>query len=434
MPNQNASLNIVKTAELFVTNFQGSTADPCFTRGRIDSSPNIFKSGSSFFIDYANTSNTSDLKFLNRFFSGLTTGSTFALVGGTYFIEESGLQVGFAGTYTVVGITGTYKTYISVTGNTYSSSLTDGVYESQNFKYPLKFSATTGNTAQYLISKLNKTSPLNLSFLGVYGNNYGYEEYLEVEGASANSGRYLIDSFVKLQDGSEIIYINPQSTISTENFYAQQKKVNVYMRGIPDLATLSQSKQQNGIITVINSDGKILNVLGEQNLHQKYSRSLYDQDNTYSWYGSIQVSNLENIYNPIAYDGLSLSIDHFSFVKITTVSKALLTLADSSQFFTEQLVQVLFVDNVETSEVIFRATPTSTIIKLDLSDASLYSCKISAYYDEECSLELDETFYFNGVPGYEGASFIYVKNINSPAVVYLKFELDTVLKLQLTII
>jgi hypothetical protein len=288
-------------------------------------------------------------------------------------------------------------------------------------------------TAQYFISKLNKSDPLNLTYLGVYGNDYGFEEYLEIEGASANSGRYKINTGFKLNDGSELIYLNPETAITTENFYFQQKKVNIYMRGIPDLVTLSQSKLQNGIIKKINADGVVLNVYDKQNLHQKYSRSLYDEDNTYNWYGSANVNTLENIYNPLAYEGLSLSIDHFSFVKLITLSKPLITLPDSTQFFTEQFVKVIFVDNVETTEVIYSSAPTSTLVKIDLSDASLYSCAVTAYYDEQCSIELDEVFYMNGVPGFEGASFIYVKNISSPSVIYLKFETDTTLILKITV-
>ena len=37
------------------------------------------------------------------------------------------------------------------------------------------------------ISQLNKDDPNNIEFLGIYGNDYNYEEYIQVVGSSANN-------------------------------------------------------------------------------------------------------------------------------------------------------------------------------------------------------------------------------------------------------
>jgi dsDNA-specific endonuclease/ATPase MutS2 len=77
----------------------------------------------------------------------------------------------------------------------------------------------------------------------IKGESFFYNEVQRIKNTIEK-----INTGFKLNDGSEIIYLNPETAITTENFYFQQKKVNIYMRGIPDLVTLSQNKLQNGII------------------------------------------------------------------------------------------------------------------------------------------------------------------------------------------
>jgi glutaredoxin-related protein len=420
------ALTLVKSTQAIVSEFVGVTADPCFTKGIIKTFPTILKNGNSFYLDYSNSTSASDLKYLKKFFSGITSGNTFSISGGTYFVNESGMQYNFTGTYKLEGVLGDYNNFIYLNGICFSGSLFDGTYNSKDFITSLSFSAINGNTAQYFISKVNKEDPFNIEFLGIYGSDYSYEEYVEITGASANTGRYKIQNSLKLNDGSEIIYIDPSETIVSENMYFKNNTVNIYMRGVPDLITLSQNKNANGIIKKLDINGNVLQILENQNLRQKYCRNISDLNNYYDWYASTKLANMQNIYNPVAYDGLSLSINSFSFVKIGTRSEN-----ESINFLTGNVntssIPVLIVDGVDTAVVSYKIQTyvNDPIIKLDLSDASLVGWKVIPYIDMQLSLPLNNYYFLNGVPGYDGASFIYIKTVNNPSTIFLKFEQNT---------
>jgi hypothetical protein len=72
-------------------------------------------------------------------------------------------------------------------------------------------------------------------------------------------------------------------------------------------------------------------------------------------------------------------------------------------------------------------------IKIDLSDSSLVGWRILPFYDEDCSIPLNDYYYLNGVPGFDGCSFIFLRNQNAPSAFYLKFEKNNVLKLLITV-
>lgn len=427
------ALTLVKSTQTVISEFVGNTLDPCFTKGKLNTFPSILKSGNSFFIDYSNSTNVSDLKYLKKFFNGLTTGNTFTISGGTYFVQETAAQYNFSGEYVLQNKLGDYNNYIYLSGTTYSPSLIDGLYQSKNFLSELSFNSKIGNTAQFFKSSFSKEDPFNLEFLGLYGSDYSYEEFIEISGACSNIGRYKIQNFVKLNDESEIVYIDPSETIVSENMYFKHNTVNIYMRGVPDLITLSQNKNSNGIIKKITKEGKTLEILGEQNLYQKYCRNVADSLNYYDWYALTKLANMQNIYNPVAYDGLSLSINSFSFVKIG-VRNEFTNLDPVSGVISEFSVPILIVDGVETTVASYtlRNYVSNPIIKLDLSDASLIGWKIVPYIDEELSIPLNNFYFLNGVPGYDGASFIYIKRVDSPSTIYLRFEQKNTLKLRIT--
>jgi hypothetical protein len=422
MSSTDKFLSLVKTTESNVSEFVGATLDPCYTKGLIESYPYILKIGNSFYFDYSGSANANDLKFLKKFFNGIPTGATLSMQGGTYYFEQTGQQYSFSGTYTFRGKTGSYNQYLNFYGNTYPVGLPDGVYESKNFLSKVSFSAITGGTCSYYINKLNKEDPFNLSFFGIYGNDYGYDEYLEVLGSSSNTGRLKINSFLKLNDSTEIIYLNNDNVISNENLYFVPVTVNYYLRGIPDLITLSANKNVNGLLKKINYDGDTVDIFENQNLRQKYSRALQDTQNYYDWFASHPSANYKNVYNPLAYDSLSFSINYYSLLQVVAI---VLYEGDAilSNNYTETLN--LVVDGVQTNSVSYSNTGRSAInvnpnLKIDLSDASLYSAIIEPFTDYNCSIPLSDYYYLNGVPGFDGASFIYFKSDQSPSYIYLK--------------
>jgi hypothetical protein len=429
------ALTVVKTTELFVTEFVGNTSDPTMTKGLMESAPNLYKNGVTFFLDYSNTSNPSDLKLLKRFFSKLGTGNTFAVSGGNYYDELTQSKYSFEGVYKLSGYTGTYNNFLNITGISYSGNLIDGTYKNYNFNTVLNFSSSKGVTAQYFVSKFNNDTPYNLEFFGIYGEDFNSEEYLEVLNTKANTDRYLINSFVKLNNGQEIVVLDPAYSIINENMYFQKKTINLLMRGVPDLNTLSQSKFQNGVVKKINSEQETLDIFVDQNLHQRYSRAKTDSTNYYDWYATRETDNFKAVLNPYSYDKLSVSVDYYSYAKIGYRNE--LTIEDINAAIVPQTIQVLslYIDNVVTSTKIYDTNLTATMpnIKIDLSDSSLVGWRILPFYDEDCSIPLDDYYYLNGVPGFDGCSFIFLRNQNAPSAFYLKFEKDNVLKLLITV-
>lgn len=430
--NTNTFLTPVKTVNFNITEFVGSTLDPCFTKGILESSPVVYKTGNSFYFDYSGSANSADLKFLKHFFGLISPGTTFGLTGGTYYIEDTGDQYGFAGIYTFHGCTGLYNQYLNCSGVTYSPSLVNGVYENTNFVSPPQFTASVGFTAQYFTSKVNKQDPFNLNFFGIYGNDYGYEEYLEISGASLNNGRYLTDTAINLNDESQIIYLNNSAGITNENLYFKPVVATLYMRGVPDLATLSQSSTLNGLLKKVDSNGTTLQIFDNQNLRQKYCRAISDTANYYDWYAGHVSSSFENIFNPISYDSLSLSIDYFSFLKISSIIVYSNYLTDQLQY--EETLG-LVIDGIQTDFVSYNASPPlpDPVVKIDLSDASLYASTVEPYVDQACSIPLGQSYFLNGIPGFDGASFIYLKTTNMPSVIYLKVTKTVPMVLRITV-
>ena len=435
MASTDTFLTLVKSTNAYISQFIGTTVDPCFTKGLVESSPTIYKTGNSFFIDYSQTSNSSDLKFIKKFFGSIPLGNTFNVSGGTYYVQSSGSQYSFSGIYQLIGVTGTYNQYINLSGITYSSSLPNTTYNNNNFLTPLNYSAVVGNTAQYFISQVNKEDPNNIEFLGIYGNDYNYEEYLQVVGSSANNARYKINSSLKLNDGSELIYINSASTINSENFYFVPVTLNLYMRGVPDLITLSQNKNINGLLKVVDSNGITTKILNNQNLYQRYCRSIIDTTKYYDWYAAHRISNYDNIYNPTAWDGLSLSINFYSFIKIGTSAQLITTEAVTEVILSATNTNVLIIDGVQTNYASYtsRTAIANPVLKIDFSDSSLYNAFVEPYLDYNCTIPLTSSYFLNGVPGYDGASFIYLKTLSAPSTIFLKIKRETEMILQIVI-
>lgn len=428
-------LTLVKSTNTYISKFIGTTVDPCFTKGLVESSPTIYKTGNSFFIDYSQTTNSSDLKFIKKFFGSIPLGNTFNVSGGTYYVQSSGIQYNFSGIYQLIGITGTYNQYLNLSGITYSSSLPNTTYNTNNFVTPLNYSAVVGNTAQYFISQLNKEDPNNIEFLGIYGNDYNYEEYVQVVGSSANNARYKINSYLKLNDGSELIYINSASGITNENFYFIPVTVNIYMRGVPDLVTLSQNKNINGLLKIVDSNGTTTKILNNQNLHQRYCRSIIDTTNYYDWYAAHRISNYDNIYNSVAWDGLSLSINYYSFIKIGTSVAFISTEASTETILSQTNTNVLIIDGVQTNYASYNGQNVipNPVLKIDFSDSSLYNAFVEPYLDYNCTVPLTSSYFLNGVPGFDGASFIYLKTLSAPSTIFLKIKRETEMILQIVI-
>ena len=90
-------------------------------------------------------------------------------------------------------------------------------------------------------------------------------------------------------------------------------------------------------------------------------------------------------------------------------------------------------DNIVTESVSYTSNTsvTNPVLKIDLSDSSLISTTVEPYIDSNCSSPLRVGYYLNGVPGFDGASFIFLKNSSAPSTIFLKFTRETPLVLRI---
>lgn len=431
------SLNTVKTSYSYTTQFVGNTADPCFTKGNLNGSANIFVTGNSLFFDYSEVKTGNDLKFLNKFFNGLTTGSTFNFSSGIYYNDASSSNITWNGTLQLQGITGTFKQYISCSGITGTAALTGGYYVSKNFTSPIQFTATTGNTAHMLISNTPRSSPLNFDFFGIYGSDYGFEEYIEVLGSTLNSGRLKVKNYVKLNDNTEVIYLT--NSVTNENRFFNKSQTNLLHRGIPSLAVLATNPLQNGVIKIAGATSGIVSMLLEnQNILQHALRQQQDTANVYYYYPNTSLKTINvNTESIVDYKNISISYSNVFILKIKTTYFVSFNTDgfNISEFLgTNQYNDLIYIDNIETDTLAINSNTAVSPIKIDLSDAENKSAVINIFLDSNCTQPLIENYYLLGEPGYEGACFIYlVDRAYSSKTIFMQIKKNTTNVLRINI-
>lgn len=416
------SLITVKSTSSYTSEFVGSTSDPCMTKGILYSSPDIFVTGNSFYFDYSGCKNSSDLKFLKKFFDNLSIGNTFNFSSGIYFIPETGIQTPWVGQFTLEGKTGSYNEYLSLSGLTGVSSLTGPHYHSEQFSSPIQFTATSGITAQFLQNHLPKEDPFNFSYLGIYGSDYGFQEYVQVDISSANAGRLLIKNSITLNDGSEIIYIDPSNTITSESFYFANAGISVLQRGDPPLSVRNTNQNSNGVI-LINGATKNM-ILDKQNRFQLSCRENYDTVNNYGWYSNFNLKNIKTTSEAFIKNGISINYTSFYALKYVQSAQYNFNVDGSVSVTTisaSSYEDFIYVDDILANTLNIQFTNNPGSLRLDLSHASNIGTILEFYTDYQLTSPLNTNYYYIGEPGYEGASFIYMaNNIGAPRTIYIK--------------
>ena len=431
------SLNTAKTSYSYTTQFVGNTADPCFTKGNLNGSANIFITGNSLFFDYSEVKTGNDLKFLNKFFNGLTVGNTFNFSGGVYYNDATSSSINWNGTLQLKGITGTFNQYISCSGVTGTAALTGGYYISKNFTSPIQFTATTGNTAHMLLSNTPRSSPLNFDFFGVYGSDYGFEEYVEVIGSTLNSGRLKVKNYVKLNDNTEVIYLT--NSVTNENRFFTKSQIDILHRGLPSLAVLATNPLQNGVIKIAGATSGIVSMLLEnQNILQHALRQQLDTANVYYYYPNTSLKTINaNTESIVDYKNISIAYSNVFILKIKTTYFVSFNTDgfNVSEFLgTNQYDDFIYIDNIQTDTLAINSNTAVAPIKIDLSDAENKGAIINVFLDSKCTQPLIENYYLLGEPGYEGASFIYlVDRAYSSKTIFMQIKKNTTNVLRINI-
>lgn len=432
-----SALTTVKTSYTYTGSFLGATADPCFTKGKLNGSGNVYVNGNSFFFDYSNIKNSSDLKFLNQFFGGLTAGDTFGFTAGVYYNDTDGSVLNWNGTFQLQGKTGIYNEYIYCSGICGTTAITNKYYLSNNFTNVIQFTAIKGTTANIFISNTPKISPLNLEYMGIYGSNYGFEEYLEIPESSYNAGRLKIKNFIKLNDDTEVVYLNP--SITNENRYFNKSTVNLVYRGIPSLEVLAATQLDSGVIKLTNNTTNQNTMLLEnQNPYQHQCRQQQDSTNTYYYYPNNTLktitSNLDEITD---YKNLSFSYSATYILKYITTRIAQYNtdaLEAANYLGIASFEDTVYVDDVATTTMYVNNFNRNLPLKIDISNAENQGTIVEFYLDYNCTQLLRENYYFIGTPGYEGCSFIYFCNQpNASRTIFIKLQKNVSKTLQISL-
>lgn len=436
-----SALTVVKSTQSFTLEFIGSTADPCLTRGYIESSPQVQLIGNSFFFNYSQSKNVNDFKFLKLFFDKLGVGSTFAFSSGKYSNITTGSVLSWDGQFTLQGKTGAYNQYLYFSGLTGTSGISAGIYNRNLFTTPIQFTAATGGTAALLVNKSPDLDPLNFTYLGIYGSDYSFEEYLQVNNSTLNQKRILIKNVLKLNDGTEVIYVDPTVSITNENLYFQQSMVDIYMRGILTPDDINYDQTLNGILRISNTyPGVYTQLLENQNKQQFLLRQLLNPvyPVNYYWYPNTKLINFTSsevaAYTNASY--IFAKIYQLVYDTITIPLFSTSAILDVPTLIGEETYNVILIDNNDVGYINFNASNTATTknFKIDLSDARNTDLTISAYSDYACSVPLPKNFAINGTPGKEGAAFIYFADRpDTLQSVYLKLERETTMILTIEI-
>lgn len=417
-----SSLIIVKSTSSYTSEFVGSTSDPCMTKGILYSSPDIFVTGNSFYFDYSGCKNSSDLKFLKKFFDNLSVGNTFNFSSGIYFIPETGTQTIWSGQFTLQGKTGSYNEYLSLSGLTGVTSLTGPNYYSSYFSSPIQYTASSGATAQFLQNHLPKSDPLNFSYLGIYGSDYGFQEYIQVSGSTLNSGRLLTKNSIILNDGSEIIYLDPSISISSESFYFTKVNVDVLQRGDPPISIRNTNQNSNGIIIAAGPTKNI--ILDKQNRFQLSCRQNYDPNNSYNWYSNFNLKNIKTTSDAFFSNGMSVNYTSFYSFKYLQSTQFGFNVDGSASITTitpSSYEDFIYIDGSQSNTLNIQFSNNPGALRLDLSHSANIGTALEFYTDYQLTTPLRSNYYYIGEPGYEGSSFIYMANENGAAkTLYIK--------------
>ena len=90
----------------------GSTVDPCYSSAWMSTIPNVYLEGSTCYLDYTDTYNTSDRTILKKIFGTIPAGTTVYIDPVEYYDELKNVRTNIGGTFTYSSTFNSTKTII----------------------------------------------------------------------------------------------------------------------------------------------------------------------------------------------------------------------------------------------------------------------------------------------------------------------------------
>jgi hypothetical protein len=416
----NNTLNNVRTYKNYGLIVEGNTYDPIFTKGWIQSSPNILINGQTCYLDYSHSYDTSDVVYLKRTFGKIAVGNTFYFQDTNYFDPKTDNKFNLGGTLTFQSTLNNGKIVIAniVSGMTPGTNY--NFFDKENFlKSPqYTFINTTGYTANYILNSLPNVTHTSFKTMGILGNDLGFEEYIDFSGATGiNYGRLQVSGTVTLKDEQELLYI--LSGITSQSLINNTTLIKHYIRGSSSVEEIQQPESVLGIYRIHDESNKLIECYENQNYYQTFLRKQI-LGSTYSGYW-VQCETCPNdIYGEnISTDGVqsNLLFDNNVFLFINQISRNVATSiipTTSYGVFTQRLL-------TGTPQSASRLSFSVSVgLKIDLSHASLQGWDFQIYIDPNYTIPLTTSMYISGKPGYDQSYVLIKNNQDVPRTLYCK--------------
>jgi hypothetical protein len=400
------ALNVVRTFINYGFYIQGATSsDPVFTKGWINSTPNILIKGNTCYIDYSHVYDVSDRVYLNRTFGSFTGGSgkTFYFSPTEYFDEETNSRYTVGGTCNFSQSLNQSRIIVATIGSGFTGNTNYNYYSKENFTSIPQYTFTdSGKTGYYyMINSMPELSPTGFINCGALGTAFDTEDYVQISGGTAeNYGRIPIYGSTRLKDGQEIMYFTSGGT--TQDFITTPTTVRIYLRGEPSLASYETSEIVTGILTINDGYGNIVDCYENQNGNQSIFRKAAVSSTRNANYflckscpDLIYGNNLTVPSGPILSEFGNVL---FLYIKVSqfgnTTNYILNSQSSSSRVAT-------------TSQTEFNLTNTPSNLKIDFSHPSLIGYSFSGFTDPERTISADASIQIFGPLGYNTA-YVFV--------------------------
>jgi hypothetical protein len=429
----NFVLNATKELENYGLHLYGSTYDPIFTQGYLRSKPNVSIIGSSCFIDYSQTYNTSDLTFLKKTFKNTPTGTTFAFSNANYYDGEKDYLVDFSGVMSFESITNNDKLLIGgiVSGFTYTTNYK--LYYRENFTQTPQFTTSYRGgltSSNYMLNNITNNPAKSFINAGFVGSAFNKEEYVELIGSTANSGKLKVNSVTVLKDNREVLYTDV--SLQNESSLTQNSSITQYIRGNANPEILAKSRKALGCYVIVDENGNQVNCFENQNELQAFLRSQHEGiTHSAYWVPCLLCSRLsDNAFNAAAADkSILFDAEVFLTVRETQVP----SFSPSNDLIVNYSYSLYGNQNGNLSPVNSLTFTVDNGFKIDLSHPSLKGFEPKLYIDSQRTIEYNGTYYLIGTPGFDQSSLIYPKTAANPRLLYMALAGNVVFSITITI-
>lgn len=403
------TLNNVRTMTNYGFYIIGNTYDPIFTKGVLNSKPNISINGATCIIDYSHVFDVSEVLYIQRTFGGLTTGNTFGMPAVNYYDEFYNVNTTVGGTCTFNSILNGGKIIVGTRLSGFTATTDYNYYNKENFTSipQYNFNSTGGTVGYFLVNSLPNLNKLTFKKLGIVGSAFGYEEYIDLSGGTAeNSTRIPVYGTITLKDGQEILYFSSGGT--AQNFVNSSTTLNLYLRGRPSLLTAPYTSDTTGIFTIYNSStGNLFYCFANQSLNQATLRK-YLLSSPYVGY----FDSCPSCYDLIYGDGIGTS-----WSTVLPEFTNLIYLKLSSTNTIQSVPSFVSYSSSSSLTPITISSSANNILKIDLSHPSLIGYSLQLYYDGSYNVSVGSSFNVYGIAGYNG-SYAILTSYVSPSTLY----------------